>query len=255
MKNLQSPESVLANIPGWGQASYRELSGGLSNRTFLIEQDDRRAVLKIDEDPRTDPYNSRLDEARVQTVAADHGLANQVLYADDTVYMTEYLEGQTWTNSDLDNDDQLVELASTLRRLHSLPLTGRTFNAKTAARRYMDEMKVADTESAKRCIEVIESMHAPQNLCCCHNDLVVGNIISGTDLKFLDWEYACDNDPFFDLATIVAHHGLTTTQANRLLDVYFDGDGVRWRRRLAMQERLYAALLWLWAAARNTFER
>ena len=69
------------------------------------------------------------------------------------------------------------------------------------------------------------------------------------DIRFLDWEYACDNDPLFDLATVVAHHGLNDRQAGVLLDAYFDGNGGRWRNALTSQMRLYDALNGLWAAA------
>ena len=67
---------------------------------------------------------------------------------------------------------------------------------------------------------------------------------------FLDWEYACDNDPFFDLATIVEHHELSDAHTAELLNAYFDGDGQRWRHHLERQRKLYLALLCLWMASR-----
>jgi thiamine kinase-like enzyme len=98
-------------------------------------------------------------------------------------------------------------------------------------------------------LAVVESAPGPMNLCCCHNDLVAENIIATPDIRFLDWEYACDNDPLFDLAVIVAHHGLSDGQARVLLDAYFDGNGDAWRRQLGVQVRLYNALNWLWSVA------
>ena len=88
-------------------------------------------------------------------------------------------------------------------------------------------------------------------LCCCHNDLVVANIINAPETRFLDWEYACDNDPLFDLATVTAHHELTSRQRDTLLDAYFDGDGRRWRSQLDCQAEVYEALLYLWTASRQ----
>ena len=78
----------------------------------------------------------------------------------------------------------------------------------------------------------------------------IANIINTPETRFLDWEYACDNDPFFDLATIVAHHNMTQEQSDFFLDAYFEGDGTRWREQLARQTDVYEALLWLWGAAR-----
>ena len=54
--------------------------------------------------------------------------------------------------------------------------------------------------------------------------LVAGNIIATPAIRFLDWEYACDNDQFFDLATVVAHHDLSDDRADFLLNAYFDGN-------------------------------
>ena len=250
MPEQPSPETVLASIPGWETATCTELSGGLTNRSWLVEADARRAVLKIDAAPRSAPYNSRVQEAQLQSTAASHGLANSVLHVTDTVYMTEYLEGTVWNRAALDDDANLVSLAQALRKMHSLPLTGRTFDAVSAARDYASRIHSAEADIVADCIWVIESLPLPRNLCCCHNDLVVGNVIAAPGIRFLDWEYACDNDPFFDIATVVAHHGMSEERAWFLLDAYFDGDGARWREHLGMQVKFYNALLWLWLQSR-----
>ena len=245
------PEAVLASIPGWQKAAHGELTGGLTNKTYLVESEDMRGVLKIDAAPRSRPFNSRIEEARIQQRAASIGLAGNVLYAEETIHLAEYVEGTTWTPEDFASDQNLVDLAHALKRLHALPLTGRTFDARSAARAYQQRIEGADPLLAAQHVAVIESMRQPRNLCCCHNDLVAENIVSAPHVVFLDWEYACDNDPFFDLATVVAHHELSNRQAELLLDSYFGGNGSKWRRQLVEQERLYDALYWLWAAAQR----
>lgn len=243
-------ESVLRQVPGWQGATLRELEGGLTNRTWLAEKDGVRAVLKIDEEVRAAPYASRIDEAAVQAHAAARCLAGDVLFADEVTLMTEFVEGAVWAPAALEKDDNIERIAAALRRLHALPLSGRTFDATVAARRYEARIEGADPLLVTHCRQLIESMRQPHNLCCCHNDLVAANIIATPDIMFLDWEYACDNDPMFDLATIIEHHELNDEISMRLLDAYFDGDGARWRQKLAEQQRLYRALYWLWLAAR-----
>jgi thiamine kinase-like enzyme len=130
-------------------------------------------------------------------------------------------------------------------------LTGRAFDATVAAKRYVDQIDGLDSSVIEQCNEIISSMRLPQNLCCCHNDLVFNNIITTPDLKFLDWEYACDNDPFFDLATVVEHHELRESQVMNFLNAYFAGDGLRWRKNLEKHRKLYLALLCLWMASRS----
>jgi thiamine kinase-like enzyme len=244
-------ESVLAQIPDWERATYRELPGGLSNHTLLVETAGRRAVLKIDDTPREAPYNCRQSEAQVQSSASEKNLASPVLFVNDTTYMTEYLEGDVWSSASLDDDRNLGDLAVALRKLHGLPLTGRIFDAAGAAQGYVRRIENADRDEVSKFAQVIKARALPQQLCCCHNDLVAANIISTPGVRFLDWEYACDNDPLFDLATVVAHHKLSAERSDYLLNAYFDGDGQQWREKLAVQVNIYEALLWLWEAARQ----
>ena len=245
-----APASVLSEIPGWEEASVTELSGGLTNCTWLVEKAGRKAVLKIDKQPRDEPYNSRRTEATIQSIAARQGLANAVLHVGEQVLLTEYVEGVVWNPDCLERDDNIELVATALRRLHALPLTGRSFDSTIAARRYVARIENPDSVLVAHCTRVIKKMRLPHNLCCCHNDLVAENIITAPDMMFLDWEYACDNDPFFDLATIVEHHELGEDTAYRLLDAYFDGNGKRWRPKLREQQELYLALYWLWLASR-----
>jgi thiamine kinase-like enzyme len=134
--------------------------------------------------------------------------------------------------------------------VHSLPLTGRSFDATVAAKRYVAEITGLESAVVEHCTSTISKMRSPHNLCCCHNDLVAENLITTPELMFLDWEYACDNDPLFDLATIIEHHELSDSQAELLLNAYFGGDGLRWRKSLERNRKLYLSLLCLWMASR-----
>lgn len=250
MTQERSPGDVVADLPDWRGATWVELAGGLTNRSWLLEKDGRKAVLKIDDEPRSAPYNTRLAEAAVQTAAAQAGLANAVLLSDGQVYLTEYIDGVTWNPGHVDQDGKIEQLASALRRLHALPRSGRSFDALGAAKQYVLSIENPDKEVISVCLDVIRKTRLPNYLCCCHNDLVAENIIVTPKLKFLDWEFACDNDPMFDLATLVEHHEISDAAAQKLLDAYFEGAGERWRTKLAEQQRLYLALHWLWLASR-----
>lgn len=244
-----SPDDVLAGIPGWKGAHCTKLRGGLTNVTWHVVHGGRSGVLKIDEDEREQPLNTRSMEAMIQTTAAEAGLAPKVILAREGMYFAEYLEGTVWKPGYFDTNTNLEELAGALERVHALPLTGRSFDAVFAAKRYTEDIGDLDADTVSRCNEIIESMRKPLNLCCCHNDLVAENLISTPQLMFLDWEYACDNDPLFDLATVVEHHELNESQVALFLDAYFHGDGRRWREYLEEYRKLYLALVLLWMAS------
>ena len=247
----ETPDAVLSGLPDWADASFERLECGQTLNSWIIDAGDRKAVLKIDDAPRQAPFNTRQAEAQIQTTAAKRGLANRVFHVTDTVLITEYVDGVIWSLDCLEDSANVEQLAIALRRLHSLPLTGRTFDAAGAAREYARRIANRDEEKVRDCLRKIEAGALPPNLCCCHNDLVVANILNTPETRFLDWEYACDNDPFFDLATIVAHHGLSEAQCTTLLDAYFDGNGARWHEQLARQSDVYAALLYLWEKSRR----
>ncbi len=155
-----------------------------------------------------------------------------------------------WQRSCLNKRGNIERLARALKELHRLPLTGRSFDSTIAAQCYVQQVGSANPALVDTCTEIVESGRLPENLCCCHNDLVAENIIATPDIRFLDWEYSCDNDPLFDLAAIVEDHELGEDQVLCLLASYFAGDGTRWRDELKVQQRLYLALWWLWLASR-----
>ncbi|MDH5620279.1 MAG: phosphotransferase family protein [Gammaproteobacteria bacterium] len=249
------PQDALAALPGWKGAAVTVLAGGLTNTTWLVDNGTDKAVLKIDDELRVAPYNLRSIEARIQSVAAARGLASRVLYHDERTLLTEYVEGTVWEPGCLQQDGNIELLAGALRQLHALPLTGRSFDPIVAARRYVAKIAHPDVALVRHCMRVVETMRQPHNLCCCHNDLVAANIVTTPGVMFLDWEYACDNDPFFDLATVIEHHELSESIALRMLDAYFDGNGVRWREKLQERQSLYRALYWLWLASRQDSTR
>lgn len=252
MSPARSAQAILECLPDWRGASIEALPGGLTNRTWRVTRGDRRGVLKVDERPRQAPFNSRIEEARIQSMAAERGLAGPVCHVEEGALLTAWIDGDVWEPAHLADGDNIERLAAALRQLHALPLSGRSFDSTIAARRYVASIDQHDPAIVSHCTRIIASMRRPGNLCFCHNDLVAANIVDAGALMFLDWEYACDNDPFFDLATIAAHHNMSEHQTETLLNAYFDGNGEQWCEQLDRQADVYSALLYLWEQARSS---
>ena len=119
MSNVMSPESVIRNLPDWRDATWTMLTGGLSNRAWLLQKEGAKAVLKIDAKPRTAPFTPRKQEAVVQAAAAEARLAGNVLFVDECIYLTEFIDGSQWQPSLLDQPAKIEQLAASLRRLYS----------------------------------------------------------------------------------------------------------------------------------------
>lgn len=245
-------ERALVGIPGWSGAELTALKGGLTNTTWRAEKNRRIATLKVDPAVRGFPFANREVEADVQRSAAAKGIANDVIHASPTVLLTDYIDGRRWNAEDIRNEQNLRALGRLLRRVHRLPRTGRRFDALRAARLHATRIAAtaaADPLAVGEHLGILGSLAGPDEVCCCHNDVVAENILATPDLKLIDWEYASDNDPMFDIAVVVVHHDLDDAQGTCLLGGYAGEVSSRDEARLAREIRRYRSLAWLWQAA------
>jgi len=254
MSTARTPEQWLERIPGWKgrPVSIDRLSAGFSHRSFLVESGGYRYVLRTPLDS-AQVEEVRFDrEYRLQQQAARRGLAPPVLYAEPKsgVMLTEYRPGIVSAEHDLRDRGVLHEIAELLRRLHELPPSFETFNAVGAAAAYVAAIKgsAETTRFAQRCFNIVEAMPEPAERRFCHNDVVAENLVRGHTLQLIDFEFAADNDPLFDLASIIGWHDLTPRESDWLLTAYVGSTAADSRDRLQQQLRLFDALQWLWLA-------
>ena len=256
MSDLISPEDALSRIPGWtGGFGFERIDGGFTNRSFLVRSADGVFILRLDAEHTATFGIDRMTELKVLREAAKAGLAPEVRFADPDagILLYEYLAGPVWERSSLDDPDNLGRLASLLQKVHSLPPAGIALDAGAAADRYAaTASRIPGLRSlAAHCVGIVRAIPETTSLACCHNDVVVANIVGDAQLKLLDWEYACDNDPYFDLATIIAYHDLEDRHVSILMHAYAGAGNPAARERLDLQLRRFDAIQWLWIAARH----
>ena len=257
-----NPEQVLAGIDSLSGADIvRQFPGGPASHSYLVRHGDGRYVLRIDTAIAQMLGLDRVSEAAVLAAVAEAGLGPEPIFvdADNGVLVTRYLHGSAWTEHELTEDDALGRLAGLLKRVHGLPAIGeemgRPFELPYKLSAYAQTIgsPKAD-ELALEALDILEGLGGTDaHLCLCHNDVTCANIIGGDRLALIDWEYAAIGDPFFDLATVVQHHGLDDGQATQLLRAYLgqvQDDDIH---RLRQWCELYGRLSVLWEAAVETF--
>ena len=258
---LLSPEDALSRVPAFGeQADVREIrriAGGLTNRSYIVVTGSEQLVLRLDAEQTSAFGLDRHTELQILRNAAEASLAPQVRYAEPEagILLYEYLPGPVWNRASLDDDDNLDRAANLLRNVHALPASGAILDPLAAASRYA---AVASRNAELRAhtalwMDIVRAAPEPAAGCCCHNDVTASNIIGAIgdhSLKLLDWEYACDNDPWFDVASLIAYHDLDRRQSDRLLQAYAGDPSSEAQERLESQLRLYDAIQALWLAAR-----
>ena len=257
MSTLLEPQQALALVPGMDASAFhiQPMSGGLTNRVYKVSTDDATFVLRLNAN-HTDAFGlDRCSEVDILAHAAAAGLAPEIIHADmnNGILLLRYIDGRVWTSDDLAVSKNLESLAALLRSVHALPLSGKNFDAAAVASGYLNNLSSQQDlhKIGARCNTIIECIAPPKHPCCCHNDVVAANVIVCSGLMLLDWEYACDNDPLFDLASVISYHTLGTMAADTLLCAYAGGVDAYMRERLSDQIRLYNAMHWLWLASRE----
>ncbi|HEX7719674.1 MAG TPA: choline/ethanolamine kinase family protein [Woeseiaceae bacterium] len=261
MKTLLAPEEAIERAFGTGKGviEYKLVNAGLTNHTFFLQNDGRPLVLRVDTEGAALLGLDRTVELGVLRRASRTKIAPEVVFADPAagLLVCEYLQGRALEASDLTASGTLETLAGVLREVHQLPACGTSFAASDAAARYVGIVR-SDPDLhafALYCATSIAAIPAPSHLRCCHHDIVARNVIldpaTSGRLRLIDWEYTCDNDPLFDLASLIGYHDIAAAPADILLCAYTGGNNAEARDHLQLQLRLFDLLQWLWLAAQQ----
>lgn len=166
-------------------------------------------------------------ERRIFLFLGDHQIAARCLHYDDSCRMEEFYDGRTLTRDDLKRSDVLKGIATELHRFHQLEPAGlpdKTFfellhdKWGPLARVVLEEQRdVFPPQEQAMCEELVEILSdetaamvqrclPPSPVAFCHNDTYHGNVmlLSGGDIKLLDFEFSCLNHPAFDFANLFA---------------------------------------------------
>ncbi|MEO0996188.1 MAG: phosphotransferase [Pseudomonadota bacterium] len=237
----------LRHIPGFDErVAPVELASGESHAAFRIVVAGAPAVARIGDTPAA-------REVAVHRRAAAAGLAPPLLHVepDAGLLVTRYIDGGTLSRADFDDPGVCAAAGRLLRRVHALPPTGTRLHPVAAARRYRGRLSQVhsargDIETA-RIVELYADV-ADEPVCLCHGDPVPANI-AGPPWQLIDWEWAIDIAPQFDLAALSVEAALDEQRTNALLAAYGWPEGDPRRCGLAHWQALYRGLAWLWRSA------
>lgn len=234
-------------VPQWAGVpiEVRPLHGGITNRNFVVKVDEREYVIRIPGE-RTELLGiDRAHEAEAAVRAAELGIGPAVageLPAVGTLITDlvpgSHLEGTAFV-------ERLGDVVALLERFHvSGPLRGAfpihrvvEWHGRDAANHGVTPPAIY--ERLHQHSQRIEAAFAvsPVPTVPCHNDLLPGNVLFGEDrVWLLDFEYAGNNDAFFDLGNLSVNCGLDPAGDERLLELYFGSvTRSRWARLQLMK--------------------
>lgn len=208
----------------------RALSGGITNRNYLIEAGGARFVLRVGCENAAALGIDRRCEYEANRMAAEAGVAPEVVgYLEPEGYLvTRYVEGEPVAPERVRSPELLPRVVDAVRRVHAgRPIPG-TFSPFRTVAAYAETVRRAGgalPQEVGWLLQQAERIRAalgePQPRPC-HNDLLPANfILAQGRIVILDWEYAGMGDPFFDLGNLAANNGFGEREEQELLRRYF----------------------------------
>ncbi len=245
--------SVLRRLPelGSGELTFTALSGGITNRNFLVTgaPGGARFVVRLAGNDTHLLGISREVEHAATVAAAGLGVGPEVVafIRPEGYLVTRFIESRSIPAEDMRTPQRLGAVGETLRRLHAGPAIPGLFvpfriveayRALAASRGVAIPPEYELAMAIARRIE-LACLTAPIELRPCHNDLLNANFMDdGNRIRIVDWEYAGMGDPFFDLGNFSVNHGLDAEQDGALLDAYLGSARDPGRGRAALAARL-----------------
>ena len=236
-----------------------ELAGGLTNRNYKVTTGDEAYVVRISGSGSGALAIDRDDEYRNSVVAAASGVGAPVIdyLPEDSVLVIGFLEGRTFSDDDFGRPGVIERVADACRRLHRGDRFVNDFDMFEIQAGYLrlvldrgyrlpdDYLGFADQVTRIR--GALAARAEPT--VACNNDLLAGNFIDDGDrIRLIDYEYAGNNDPCFELGNIWSECHLDDDQLEHLVTSYY-GEHLVHRIARARLQGLMSQYGWtLWAS-------
>jgi thiamine kinase-like enzyme len=210
--------------------TVEELGGGLTNTNLKVSNPDGVVVVRI---PAPGPSLLGIDrdhEYANSVAAAEAGVGAPVLhYRPGTGLTVGFLPGRTLSDADLHSPEVLARVAAACRRLHAGPRFVNEFDmfeVQAGYRRIVAEhgfwLPPRYDEFAPLVTRIRAVLGPRTGTVPCHNDLLAENLLDdGERVQIIDYEYAGNNDPCFELGNIWSEATLPVPPLDVLVTAYF----------------------------------
>jgi len=265
--DMDDPSAHLARIPllsGAHAPAVTQRLAGLTNVNHLVEHDGARYVLRVPGAGTSEYIDRRAEEVAARAAAAA-GVNAEVMFFDPTdgLMLTRFVDGAVTMDAERFGDLAAVARAGrVLRRLHT---TSAPFAVDFRLFAMIDEYKAlladrgaplpdgyADVQQqAGAAREALESH--PISLVPSHCDPLCENFLdTGDAMVLIDYEYAGNNDPMWDLGDLSVEGSFSPAQDDALLHAYFDGPAPADQVGRMVAYKALCDLLWtLWGVIQH----
>ena len=262
--------ATVADVPAFGpKADIGQIVrlASMTNQSFKVTIDGRNYVLRI-AGQGTEEYIDREADEQAARVTAQIGVGAPLVYYDreSGIQVTEFIENSAPMDPEVLRDARAIKLAAdAFRRLHTCgtPFLNRFSNFEKMGE-YLDVLQRRDARLPNGYFEVKQEAEAVRQafvkadiaLAPCHNDPAPENLVyTGNRVYIVDWEFAGNNDPMWDLADLSVETDFSEEQDSILLEVYCAGPPPEAMAARLVINKAMAFLLWtLWGLLQEVNE-
>jgi thiamine kinase-like enzyme len=205
------------------------INGGMTNRNFRLETENGRFMLRLAGEHTALLGINRDHEFTSASIAHQLGVGVEAItYLErHAAILTRFIGAETLTVETATK--HLEQLVKTVKRYHQAPVFPAQFNPFETVKNYHklaleygvkfpEDLPWVLTQMNR--IETALQTHARET--ACHNDLLPANLLfDGSSIFIVDWEYAGNGNPFFDLGNLAVNLELDIAQCKYLLELYF----------------------------------
>lgn len=203
----------------------KELHDGLSGaKLFLVTAKSKTYVMRFSPSAHLDPC-----EIACLQIASDNGYGPH-LYAidpDQRYVIMEYVDPHPISNEDRASKQYYRALGEVVSKMHHGPNFPEHESIVTQIEHDIDQLKKYTSLTnlvtrMKKMLPVIQKAVASVSTKApCHNDLNPTNTLyTGSSFKIIDYEAAGQDDPYYDVATVIQFNCLDPESEEELLDAY-----------------------------------
>jgi len=229
-----SPE-LLARLDAVPELANRldvsDLSGGLTNRNLKVTTPEGVYVARLSS-PESALLSIDRDHEHMNSLAAAACGAAPVVIAfapHVNVLVVRFIAGRPWVDADVLLPSNAERITRACRTLHSGPRFVNDFDMLSLQTTYLKICRAHGFRLPDRYLEFAPQAQAigealrerPLGTVPCNNDLLAANFIEdGQRVWLIDYEYAGNNDPFFEIGNLWSEASGDPDDLERLVTAY-----------------------------------
>lgn len=223
---------------------------GVCNTIYKLESSKKTYSIRVFKHTHKEK-KKRETEFKIQNKAYKKNIGAKAYILDkkNSLMICDFIKGE---HKEKLKKAHLKAVIRTLKKLHSIKIKQKPYDLKKDFKNYKKLLKDKKTKTLVR--QSLKQLYTlkkyKKDLVLCHHDLNLKNILFHRNKAFLiDWEFACVNDRFFDLAALCIEYKLNKKQEKYLLKEYFKNVKKEHKEKLKAYKKICTNLWILWFKA------